>query len=255
VVEIGKNARAAGSAETGEDFSLDFSPCCGTHCTSTGQIGMLRILGAEKYKAMTRVSFIAGRRVLRDSRILRANADIVSRSLKVPLGETGKGVLALLEKTGRMERELKALGEAAAEARAAALLEKAGLAGREGAAGKGLVVIESYPDESMEEVLRTGRAAQKNTEAVLVLASEREFKFAAFCSVKGFDLCPLIKGPFDRAGGRGGGGPSFFQGLFNSAAELSAFLAAVRAAAGNGAAPAGAADRAGRGADGKGKDQ
>jgi alanyl-tRNA synthetase len=254
VVEIGKNTRPAGYAETGEGISLDFSPCCGTHCKSTGQIGMLRILGAEKYKGMTRVSFIAGRRVLLDSRLLLANADVVSRSLKVPLSETGRGVLALLEKTGRMERELKAMGEAAAETRAAALLEKAGLAaaGKEGASGKGAVVIESYPKEDMEEVLRIGRAAQKNTEAVLVLASEKEFKFAAFCSVKDFDLRPLIKGPFDRVGGRGGGGPSFFQGLFSSAEGLSAFLAAVKAAAGNGTA---GKDGAGCGAGGKGKEK
>jgi alanyl-tRNA synthetase len=248
VVEIGKDVRAAGSAaaaavvaaaavKPGESFSLDFSPCCGTHCKSTGQIGALRILGAEKYKGMTRLSFIAGRRVLRDSRLLRDNADLASRSLKVPLSETGKGVLALLEKAGRMEREIKALEEAAAETKAAALLEKAGFAGgvREGPSEKGFVIIESYPKEGMEEVLRIGRAAQKNTGAVLVLASEREFKFAAFCSVKGFDLSPLIREPFDKAGGRGGGGPSFFQGLFNSAEELSAFLAAVKAAAENSA--------------------
>ncbi|MDR0585178.1 MAG: alanyl-tRNA editing protein [Treponema sp.] len=203
----------------------DFSPCCGTHCTSTGQIGALRVLDAEKYKGMTRVSFIAGRRVLRDSRRLRENADIVSRAVKVPLAETGKGVLALLEKTRALELRVNALADTAAEAAAAALLEKAGLAGggREGPA----VVVERYADAGMEEVLRIGRAAQKRSGAVLVLASERELKFAAFCSSKGRDIRPLLKGPFERAGGKGGGGPSFFQGQFVSAGELADFLSAV----------------------------
>ena len=63
----------------------DFSPCCGTHCASTGQIGMLRILGAEKYKGLTRVGFIAGRRCLEDSRLLRKNALTVSRAFRTPL--------------------------------------------------------------------------------------------------------------------------------------------------------------------------
>ena len=197
----------------------DFSPCCGTHCASTGQIGMLRIMGAEKYKGMTRVSFIAGRRVLWDSRLLHDNAGLVSRSLKVPLGETGKATLALLEKTKLLERRVNELAEAAAEIRAAALLEKAGPV-----SGTDAVVIESYADEDMEEVLRIGRAAQKRTGAVLILASQRDLKFAAFCSAKDRDIRPLIQDAFEQAGGKGGGGPSFFQGLFASAGELSAFL-------------------------------
>jgi alanyl-tRNA synthetase len=212
-----------------EIAGCDFSPCCGTHCKSTGQIGMLRILGAEKYKGMTRVSFIAGRRVLPHSRLLYANASIVSRSLKIPLGETGSGVLALLEKSNLLERRVKELEAAAAGIQAAALLEKAGLSG---AAGGGKTLVESFAAVDMEEVLRIGRAAQKLTEAVLVLASERDCTFAAFCSAKGRDVRPLIQAAFEKAGGKGGGGPSFFQGLFASGAELAAFLADVTAGAG-----------------------
>jgi alanyl-tRNA synthetase len=202
----------------------DFSPCCGTHCKSSGQIGMLRILGAEKYKGMTRVSFIAGRRVLWNSRLLHDNAGLVSRSLKVPLGETGKAVLALLEKTRLLEQRVNELSDVSAEFKAAALLEKAGSRGRDA------VVIESYAEETIEEVLRIGRAAQKRTEAVLMLASERDIKFAAFCSVKDRDIRPLLKDAFEKAGGKGGGGSSFFQGLFASAGELAAFLSTVQTA-------------------------
>jgi alanyl-tRNA synthetase len=208
----------------------DFSPCCGTHCGSTGQIGILRVLGAEKYKGMTRISFIAGRRVLAESRLLHRNAALVSRSLKVPLGETGNAVLALLEKTGRLERRINELADAAAELKAAALLEKAGL-GREGG-GADAVVIENYADEDMDNILRIGRAAQKLSRAALILASGRDLKFAAFCSEPGRDIRPLVQEAFKNAGGKGGGGPSFFQGLFASAGELSAFLSMVRARSG-----------------------
>jgi alanyl-tRNA synthetase len=201
----------------------DFSPCCGTHCKSTGQIGMLRILGAEKYKGMTRVTFIAGRRCLQDSRLLRQNADLISRSLKVPVNETGKAVQALLEKTAKLERDLKSFEEAAAETKAEALLSKIG--------GAGTVLIETYPHAGIEEILRIGRAAQKKTAAVLVLASERDKKFAGFCSVKTTDIRPLLKDAMETRGGKGGGGPGFFQGLFDSAEALAAFLADLRAGA------------------------
>ena len=41
---------------------FDFSPCGGTHCSRTSQLGTIRITGAERYKGMTRVTFTAGRR-------------------------------------------------------------------------------------------------------------------------------------------------------------------------------------------------
>jgi alanyl-tRNA synthetase len=41
---------------------FDFSPCGGTHCARTSQLGAIRIVGAERYKGMTRVTFVAGKR-------------------------------------------------------------------------------------------------------------------------------------------------------------------------------------------------
>ena len=41
---------------------FDFSPCGGTHCARTAQLGQIRITNSERYKGMTRVTFTAGRR-------------------------------------------------------------------------------------------------------------------------------------------------------------------------------------------------
>jgi alanyl-tRNA synthetase len=40
----------------------DFSPCGGTHCARSSQLGTIRITSTERYKGMTRVTFTAGRR-------------------------------------------------------------------------------------------------------------------------------------------------------------------------------------------------
>jgi alanyl-tRNA synthetase len=175
---------------------------------------------------MTRVSFIAGRRVLRDSRLLRRNGEAVSRSLKVPVAEIGQGTLALLDRAGRLERRVKDLEEEAAGHKAEALLRKAGILGEDGndRAEEGRVYIEYLPGADMDEVLRIGRAAQRLTRAILVTALEREGKFAAFCSAKAADIRGIFKASLEERGGRGGGGPSFFQGQFSSGEALRAFL-------------------------------
>jgi alanyl-tRNA synthetase len=203
----------------------DFSPCCGTHLSTTGQIGMLRILGAEKYKGMTRLTFIAGRRVLRDSRLLRKQGELISRMLKVPVAETGKGVLALVEKTGKLEAQVKALDEENARFKAEALLRKAGLLTDTGALlGERTILVETFPHSGMETLLSLGRAAQKLTAAVILLAAPQDRKFTAFCSAPGFDIRGILQEPMKAQGGRGGGSSSFFQGQFPTEEALAAFL-------------------------------
>ena len=199
----------------------DFSPCCGTHCKSTGQIGMLRILGSEKYKSMIRISYIAGRRVLRDSRLLRENALVVSRSLTVPLNETGKGVLAFIEKTKLAEQRLSELTVFAAEVKAASLLEKKAGAGEK-------ILIEVFETESMEEVTGIAKAAQKLTQALLVFASKKDLKFIALCSCADFNVSHFVKEAFVKNGGKGGGGASSFQGFFAGEDALEAFLSGLK---------------------------
>ncbi len=47
-----------------KDF--DYSPCCGTHCSRTGEIGMIKITKVENYKGGSRVNFLCGSRALKD---------------------------------------------------------------------------------------------------------------------------------------------------------------------------------------------
>jgi alanyl-tRNA synthetase len=215
---------------------FDFSPCCGTHLKSTGPIGILKISGAEKYKGMTRITFTAGRRALRDYRLLKQNGDLISRAVKAPVVDIGRGVLALVERANQLEKQVRDLEEAAAQIKAETMLREAGaLTGLDDAAeaGHAKVYVVCLSDAYMADVLRIGRAAQKLSTAILVLGSEAEAKFAAFCSAKDADIRPLFRDRLEAAGGRGGGGPSFFQGAFDSPEKLTAFLAGLpRTAAG-----------------------
>jgi alanyl-tRNA synthetase len=57
---------------------FDVSPCGGTHCTRSAQVGFVRVTGVERYKGKIRVTFASGARARRElgaeAAILRAMA-------------------------------------------------------------------------------------------------------------------------------------------------------------------------------------
>ncbi len=203
----------------------DYSPCSGVHLPSTGLIGMLKIIGAEKYKGMVRVSFVAGRKAFRDYRAVRAAAEKAAAPLKVPVAEIGAAVLSLADRAAALDRSLLNARESLAAHEAARLV----------ASSAGKTIAECWADRSMDEVLRVGRAAQKSTEAVIVVASAADLKAAVLTARKDADLRGTVKGLMEAHGGKGGGGPSFMQAAFTSKGQLDGFMAAAKAA--YGAAP------------------
>jgi alanyl-tRNA synthetase len=204
----------------------DTIACCGTHLKSTAEIGLLRIFGTEKHKGMTRITFLAGRRLLLDSRVLRHNAVIASRALSVPVNGIGNGVLSLTEKLAETERRLKAFIEAAVKEKAEALVQKAVSASTYSKLPP--IIVESYADEDINEVLNIGKIAHKKIQAVFVLVSKKDNKFAAYSSVEGFDVRSFLKSAFEAQGGKGGGSNTFFQGSFGTCKATEDFLEGIQ---------------------------
>ena len=60
---------------------FDLSPCGGTHCTRSGQIGSVRVVCVERYKGKIRVSFHAARRALADARAKESALAALAASL------------------------------------------------------------------------------------------------------------------------------------------------------------------------------
>lgn len=53
-------------SETSDNEPADCVACCGTHPSTTGQVGLIKIYKVEKYKDMTRIYCDAGRKALTD---------------------------------------------------------------------------------------------------------------------------------------------------------------------------------------------
>jgi len=76
---------------------FDFSPCGGTHCARTSQLGSIRITNTERYKGMTRVTFAAGKR----ARAELFTRDQVLRSLATRFSCAPADVPASIDKVVR----------------------------------------------------------------------------------------------------------------------------------------------------------
>lgn len=199
---------------------VDFTPCCGVHLGSTGELRALRLVGAEKYKGMTRVRFLAGGRASADyravSRIARESARILGAS------EEGLPEAVAREAQRRADAD-RALGElvrerAAGEAAAAP----------EGRPGGSRVALRRYEGRGAGSLMDTAKAfAEAGMTAVL--ASLPDLTVQAVAPEPGPRLGERLKAALAASGGKGGGGPSSFRAVFADAAALEAFMAAAAA--------------------------
>jgi alanyl-tRNA synthetase len=212
---------------------VDFTPCCGVHLGSTGELRALRLVGAEKYKGMTRVRFLAGARASADyrsvSRIARESARILGSS------EEGlpEAVAREAQRRAAADRALGDLIRERAAAEAASALEAAlasRASGGEAAAGSGgpLVALRRYEGRSAGSLMDTAKAfAEAGMTAVL--ASVPDLTVQAVAPELGPRLGERLKAALAASGGKGGGGSASFRAVFADAASLEAFMAAAAA--------------------------
>lgn len=60
---------------------ISSSACSGTHVSSTGEIGLIKIINTDKYKGKTRITFLCGNRALKDYSLKHDSAKSIALSL------------------------------------------------------------------------------------------------------------------------------------------------------------------------------
>jgi alanyl-tRNA synthetase len=211
---------------------IDFTPCCGTHLSSTGKLRLVRVIGTEKYTGMTRLYFLAGGRAAADYRSVSRIAQDAARSLGISVGELGAAVSREAERRKNLEFANAGLirERAAMEARAAASelgIPAAGDAGHP--AGSPPLVSRRYPDRDASSLMETAKAFASAGMTAL-LASVPELTVQALSPTADQGLGELLKPLLATAGGRGGGGAASFRAVLPDAASLDLFMAAAEAA-------------------------
>jgi len=204
---------------------FDVSPCGGTHCTRSAQVGLIRVVGLERYKGKMRVSFSAGG---------RARAELWKEASA--LRELGKGfscapveVSAVVEKLRRELTEAReALGQTRSKLAHAAAAEL--VSALERSADKRVVAV---LDDAGPELLRS--IAVRLTavpEAVALLAGRTPEGLAVLVSrgaKSDFNCGAFLKRAAQEAGGRGGGRPEHAEGRVPAGTDWPALVAKLLA--------------------------
>jgi alanyl-tRNA synthetase len=209
---------------------FDLSPCGGTHCTRTGQVGVVRVAASEKYKGKVRVSFHAAARALAHMR----GKDAVLASLMAELTCGAADVPAALAK---LKAELRGARESLGQSRAelARLVADEALA-KHPAKAEGdtrIVLVRQSDDVATLRVLAGRLAGRRDVVAVCAAPMDGGEGGVGDYSVvlqrgegSTFDCGAWLKRVAAEQGGRGGGRPERAEGRLPLAAITEAALGA-----------------------------
>jgi alanyl-tRNA synthetase len=198
---------------------FDLTPCGGTHCTRTGQIGAVSIAGTESYKGKLRVSFHAAGRAIADA---RATAGV----LQALAAELTCGPLDVPLVVGKMRGELKARTDllSATRGELVELLAERTLAAHPVSASGTTRIVMVRPRDDLA-MLRTlaGRLASRPDVVAFCGAPEDADLLVVVQrgASASFNAGAWLKATAAAHGGRGGGRPERAEGRLPGTVDLS----------------------------------
>ncbi len=206
---------------------LEMVACGGTHPSTAGQIGLVKIVDARPSRGKLRVGFVCGMRAFRDYQRRMNASDEAAALLSAPVEQLPLSVRRMQENLASLRQELTALRKEQARAQAEALLSSA-----ESQNGVHLIsgILPALPSDSLRELATelTGRVP-----AVVMLASPREEGgyLVLFARSEGVDsdMGKLLRQACVSCGGKGGGRADFAQGSAPDAEVLRAARALLDA--------------------------
>ena len=192
----------------------DVCACCAPHVELTGEIGIIRLIDAVKYKGGTRVTMVCGFRALKDYRMKEDNVREISRMLSAKPEESAQAV-------HRLQDEARTWKEKFIRAQSRAMEQ----------------ILEKLP-ESVENYVLFEEDVDKNVARRFV--DEGKNKCSGICAIflgndengyhyilgsKSVDLKAYSKEFHEALGGKGGGKGEMVQGTVPaSEAEVRAYL-------------------------------
>jgi alanyl-tRNA synthetase len=187
---------------------FDSSTCCGTHVRSTGEIGVIKILGTERIKGNTRVEFICGARAVSDYAAKHALLCSVASLFSTDWREIPR----IVEKLGEEGRELRKKNDELS--RELAGFRAAGLSQATGSAGGYDIVKRIFSEGDAASLRETAAKIREMGKKIVLFGLSGPSPALIFACSPGISLNmgELMKACAAIVGARGGGGEDFAQG-------------------------------------------
>lgn len=193
---------------------FDACPCGGTHVTSSGQIGLIKINQIDRAHGGVRVVFRCGRRALADYRDKQGILDETAKLLSQAPQAVPDSVRSLVAKAQELMGRLEETQESLLEFEIQALLRPEKLGAAE-------AVVAVLPGKSPEQLKRAARRISEES-GKLTVCFAREPRFSAVA------VAPAARGEnAARTAGAGAGGKA---GLTTAAPDARSVVAAIAAA-------------------------
>ena len=191
----------------------DCCACCGTHVALSGQVGLVKFIGWQKFRDGVRLELVCGARAVNTLALHWEQNSAIGRSLSAKPDKTAAAVERLLGEVQSLKARCAALGEESFRRLA------------EENRDKGDVVL-VQPEMDSDAVRRLCDAVSHTCggRCAVFAGSDGGYKYAVIHA--GHDIAPLIKEMNAALHGRGGGRDGFAQGgVACSARELGDFWA------------------------------
>lgn len=201
-----------------DDVIADCVACCGTHPTSTAQIGLLKIYKVEKNKGMFRIYFEAGKRAMED---YRAKHDI----LTALSNRYSTGIDELTDKIEKQEKRHEETKNTLNKLRNVLISQKTEEIKKELSAGVPFV-SRFYDEFTPEDIMKIGKHILQDIKG-LVVAGDLNTNTLILFSDGTNDCGKLVK---DNAGvynGKGGGRKDNARALFPDYGSMMLFTDAL----------------------------
>lgn len=204
-----KPPKVSGCIRVVEVDGYDYTPCGGTHCTSTGMIGLLKIVRTEHLSRKLRLHFVAGLQALEVFRTVHESARQAADLLSARPEDLGSLVQKLLDQAAQMRSELETLRAEALDSEAQRLAQEAEPVGRI------RLVTRLYAARPAAELRALAGKLSANKDLAAVLASHDGQKLSLVVSSApgcGLEARRLLERLLAPLGGRGGGDSVLAQG-------------------------------------------
>lgn len=205
----------AGEVRLVEIEGIDLCACCAPHVARTGEVGLIKLLEAQKHRGGVRVELVCGMDALEEVRLRQEGNTAVSRLLSVKRDGTPQAVERLLAERDRQKERAGELGLRLARAMARSLPETAG----------NLCVFDDILDEPALRELANLLAEKCGGVAAVFSGAGRDWRY--IIASRRTDLRAAARRINAGIQGRGGGSPDMIQGQASADADsIRAFIGA-----------------------------